>query len=32
MDRDNGWLGQCLGPTLLAGIACWAAVWLLWLH
>ena len=31
MDRDNDWLGLCLGPVLLAGIACWTAVLLVWL-
>lgn len=31
MDRETGWLGYCLGPTMLAGIACWFVVVSVWL-
>jgi hypothetical protein len=33
MDRESGWMGRCLGPTMLAGAACWLiffAIWLSW--
>jgi len=26
MDREIGWLGNCLGPTMLAGVAFWLVV------
>jgi len=31
MDREIGWLGNCLGPTMLAGVAFWVVVMHVWL-
>lgn len=31
MDRESEWLGNCLGPTVLAGVACWLLVMVVWL-
>jgi len=30
MDRESGWLGNCLGPILLVGVAFWLVVLAAW--